>query len=98
MIELKKDEKEWLRLKWLKIRKSQQTADQSSNNWNRINGEINRYLDESGERDVVQRTKIKSESLALKDALEVGKWHSAEAERHIADVQLFLQMKELGVL
>lgn len=97
-MELKKDEKEWLRLKWVKIRKSQQTADQSSNNWNRINGEINRYLDESGVVDVVQRSKIKSESLALKDALEIGKWHSAEAQRHIDDVQLFLRMKEMGVL
>lgn len=97
-MDLKPDEKEWLRLKWIKIRKSQQTADQSSNNWNRVNGEINRYLDDSGITEVVQRAKIKSESLALKDALETGKWHANEAQRHIDDVQLFLRMKELGVL
>lgn len=97
-MELKADEQKWLRLKWQKVRKSQQIADRSSNNWNRINDEINRYLDDSGVVDVVQRSKIKSDSLALKDALEVGKWHSAEAQRHIADVQLFLQMRELGVL
>lgn len=97
-LRLSQDERKWLRLKWGKIRKSQQVADQSSNNWNRVNSEINRYLDDSGITDDVQRAKIKSESLALKDALETGKWHASESQRHIDDVQLFLRMKELEVL
>jgi hypothetical protein len=40
---------------------------------------------------------MKSESLPLKDALDTGKWHSANAQRHIDDLHLFLKMKELGL-
>lgn len=97
-LRLTSNEVKWLREKWVRIRKSQQTADSAGNDWNRINGEINRWMDESGVVDVVQRAKIKGESLALKDALESGKWHSAEAVRHIEDIKLFLRLKELEVL
>lgn len=91
-------EREWIRKKWAEIRKAQQLADESNSKWQRVNAEINRYLDESGILDVVQRDKIKRENMALKDALSVGNWHSRNAERHIADVQLFLQMRDLGVI
>jgi len=59
---------------------------------------INVYLDQSGIVDIVQRARIKGESLPLKDALEKGKWHAQNAQRHIDDLMLFLKMKELGVL
>ena len=94
---LEEPERRWVRLKWEAIRKAQQTADKANNDWQRISGELNQYLDESGIVDIVQRTKIKSESLPLKEALEVGNWHCRNAERHIHDLQLFLKIRELGV-
>lgn len=87
----------WIDLKWAKIRRSQQMADKANNDWNEINSAINRWMDETGMVDIVQRTRTKSQSIPLKDALAVGTWHSAEASRHIADLQLFLKLKELGI-
>jgi hypothetical protein len=97
-IDLTISERRWLKRKWERIRASQSRADSYGNDWNRISAEISEYLDRKGIEDLVQRTKIKSESIPLKDALEGGKWHAAEASRHTVDVQLFLQLKSLGVL
>lgn len=88
----------WLRLKWGRIRKSQQMADKANNEWNEANAEFREWLDRMGIEDPVQRAKRKSENLRLKEALDVGKWHAAEAQRHIDDVNLFLKLKELEVL
>lgn len=92
------EEVRWVRLKWHAIRTAQRKADEANNNWQRLNDEINAWMDRGGETDIVQRTKIKSESLPLKDALATGNWHSRNAERHIQDVQLFLQMKTMGLV
>jgi hypothetical protein len=92
------DEVKWIELKWALVRESSQLADEANKRWKRINAEINKYMDDSGVTDIVQRNKIKSESLPLKDALAVGKWHSENAQRHIDDVQLFIKMKEVGLL
>lgn len=97
-LKLNAQERRWISLKWKKIRAAQVAADTAGNNWRRLNGEIERYLNDSNERDVVQRATIKSQSLALQDALTTGRWHAAEAQRHIDDVNLFLQLKSLEVL
>jgi hypothetical protein len=97
-LRLSPEEVKWIQLKWEKIRKSQQIADEASNRWNRLNGEINRWMDDTGIIDIVQRTSTKSKSLPLRDALETGKWHAAESQRHIDDLNLFLRLKELEVL
>jgi hypothetical protein len=92
------DERRWVQMKWGQIRTAQRLADVASNKWKRVNDEINDYLDRKGEFDIVQRAKVKSESLALKDALATGNWHSRNAERHIHDVDLFLKLKGVGLL
>lgn len=92
------EERKWIGLKWSRIRKAQQKADASNKSWNRINDELNSYLDRQGIWDVVQRAKIKGSSLPLADALGAGKWHAEESQRHIADVNLFLRLKELEIL
>jgi hypothetical protein len=97
-LQLTEQERNWVKLKWGKVRRAQREADKSGNEWNLLNDAINVYLDQSGESDIVQRTSIKSKSIPLKDALETGKWHSAEAQRHIDDIQLFLRLKELEIL
>jgi hypothetical protein len=97
-LELSADEKVWVDRKWKKIRISQAKADKAGNDWNRLNDEINDLMDRQGVTDIVQRSKTKSASLPLKDALDVGKWHAAESQRHIDDLALFLQMRQLGVL
>lgn len=90
-------ERRWVKLKWAEIRAAQQKADAANNDWKRISGEINQYLNDSGITDIVQRVRIKSESLPLKEALAVGDWHSRNAERHLLDLQVFLQARALGV-
>lgn len=98
MIQLDDHDREWIKRKWALIRESQQKADRANRDWNNINNSINDYLDRKGETDIVQRAKIKGDSIPLKDALSTGTWHARNAERHIHDVNLFLKMKELGVL
>lgn len=97
-LELTPAEEIWIRLKWQKIRTSQAKADEAGNDWNRINAEINDLMDRRGETDIVQRSKIKGASLPLKDALDTGKWHAAESQRHIDDLSLFLKLRELEIL
>lgn len=97
-INLTSAEQEWLRKKWETIRYSQQKADSSSRSWNRLNEAMNEYLDRGGITDIVQRDKVKGQNLSMKGAMATHAWHAGEAQRHIDDVNLFLRMKELGVL
>lgn len=92
------DEKEWIASKWAAIRLAQHKADLANSDWGRLNDEISEYIASMQITDPLQRAKVKGESLALKDALAVGNWHSRNAERHIHDLQLFLQMKQMGLL
>lgn len=100
-------ETKWVRAKWALIRAAQAQADAANNNWKEINAAIN----EKHAMEDVQRRKrndfpktdlMKSQekdaSLPLKDALSTGNWHARNAERHIHDLNLFLRLKELGVL
>lgn len=98
VMELSRGEKAWVKLKWEKIRASQRAADAANNEWQELNRAINAKLDAEREYDIVQRTKIKSASIPLADALSTGNWHSRNAERHIHDLQLFLQLKREGLL
>jgi hypothetical protein len=97
-MDLTDSERRWIRRKWQLIRESQMLADRANNKWNQINDEINAYLELKGEKDIVQRAKIKRESIALKDALATGEWHSRNAERHIHDVNLFINLRKEGIL
>jgi len=96
--ELAEGDQEWLRAKWGMIRKYQTEADAAVNRWRRLSDEINNYLDRKCITDVVERARYRSDSLALQDALETGKWLRGEATAHIADVNLYLKLKELGLL
>lgn len=99
-------EREWIRKKWRLIRDSQQKADKANGDWNRINDEINDKHRRENERRInrgdfplsdIMIAEAKSASLALQDALATGNWHSRNAERHLLDVQVFLQLKQLEV-
>lgn len=106
-IQLTPTDKEWVKRKWTLIRASQVKADKANNDWNRINNEINdKHRREDQRRHArgdfpltdLMKAQAKSASLPLQDALETGKWHSRNAERHIHDVSLFLKLKELEIL
>lgn len=106
-IKLHPDDREWIRRKWRLIRESQQRADQANKEWNEINDAINDRHRREHERRMastglpltdLMRANDKAASLPLKNALDTGNWHSRNAERHIHDVQLFLQLKEMGIL
>lgn len=106
-MELTLREREWVNKKWAKVRNSQRRADAAGNDWNRINDQINAKHAMEDDRRAgrghppltdLMKVEAKSASLPLKDALDTGKWHSAEAQRHIDDVMLFLRLKELGLL
>lgn len=100
-------EERWVSKKWQEIRRAQQRADVANRDWNRINDAINdKHAAEDARRTErgdplltdLMKAQAKGASLPLKDALETGNWHSRNAERHIHDLQLFLQMKEMGLL
>jgi hypothetical protein len=106
-MELSREENVWVRSKWKKIRDSQMAADQADIEWRRINEEINaKHEAENKSRKASGRAphtdlmvaEAKGASLPLGDALATGNWHSRNAERHIHDVELFLRLKELGIL
>lgn len=95
---LTEEERKWIDAKWQKIRRSATKADAADAKWNRISQEINDKLDREGVTDIIARTRAKNASIPLKDQLDIGKWHSGNAQRHIDDIQLFLRLKELGLL
>jgi hypothetical protein len=107
VIQLSTMEREWIDKKWALIRDSQRRADAANNTWNRINDEINDKHARESQRRIdrgdfpmtdLMKVQAKSASLPLRDALDTGNWHSRNAERHIHDLDLFLKMKELGLL
>jgi hypothetical protein len=107
MIQLSPIDREWVQKKWRLIRESQVKADKANADWNRINDEINDKHRRDNQRRIdrgdfplsdIMIAEAKSASLALQDALATGNWHSRNAERHIHDVNLFLQLKQMGIL
>lgn len=92
------DDREWVRLKWATIRDHHQKADRAAAKWRKVSAEINDYLDRTGITDVVQRARIRKESLALKDAVDDVQWFRAEANAHSHDLNLYLKLKEMGLL
>lgn len=106
-VRLKSGEREWVRLKWEKIREAQQAADKANNEWQSINDAINkkhaaedRRRSERGDYPMtdLMKAQAKDASLPLKDALGAGNWHARNAERHIHDLSLFLRLKEMGIM
>jgi hypothetical protein len=100
-------EAKWVMSKWAEIRRAQILADEANNRWKRINAAINeKHSTESARREArgdfaksdLMKAQEKEASLPLKDALSMGNWHSRNAERHIHDVNLFLKLKEIGIL
>jgi hypothetical protein len=68
-------------LTWLarKMREAVTMTQKLDAKWNRLNDELNTKLDAEGQYDVLQRAKIKGESLAFSDALNAGKWWREKA-------------------
>lgn len=64
---------------WRRLREANLHTMRLDAEWNKINDELNDYLDRKGVQDVVQRTKMKGENLALADALAGGNWWRAKA-------------------
>jgi hypothetical protein len=106
-IQLSRDEAKWVTAKWVQIRSAQALADAANNRWKDINASIKEKHDTEDNRrrargdfpkTDLMRAQEKDASLPLKDALATGNWHSRNAERHIHDLNLFLRLKELGIL
>lgn len=91
-------DRQWVEYKWAIIRDAQQQADKAVKKWRRVSAEVNDYLDTKGITGIVERSKIRKENLTLPDLLETAKWFRNEAQAHMADVSLFLQLKEAGLL
>jgi hypothetical protein len=101
------EEAKWVEAKWRLIRKSQQKADEANNLWQKLTDEINWKHAREDERrrqrgefplTDLMKAQAKDASLPLKDAFAAGNWHARNAERHIHDLQLFLNMKQIGLL
>jgi hypothetical protein len=88
----------WVRRKWSIIREYHQKADQASAAYRRISDEINDYMDRGGTTDIVARARIRGESIPLADANGDGQWFRAEAQAHTDDLNLFIKLKEVGLL
>lgn len=106
-INLTPTERQWVSRKWKLIRESQQKADAANREWNEINDAINdKHRREDARRTArgdfpltdLMKAEAKSASLPLQDALATGNWHSRNAERHIHDLQLFIQLKDRGLI
>jgi hypothetical protein len=106
-VELTATEKEWVARKWRLIRASQQKADAANKTWNEINDAINhKHAREDARRSErgdfpltdLMKAQAKGASLPLKDAVDTGNWHSRNAERHLLDLQVFLEMKKMGLM
>lgn len=65
--------------------------------WNRLNEEINSYLNTQGVTDIVQRDRVKSQSLPLQDAFGGGKWWREKAVYLATVIQAEIAMREAGL-
>jgi hypothetical protein len=71
--------KEYIRTLLNDLREANRTVYRFDAKWQKINDELNNYLDRSGVKDPKQRDSIKGQSLALADALGTGKWWREKA-------------------
>ena len=92
------NDREWITRKWTIIRDAQQKADKAVNDWRKLSDEVNDWMDRTGLTDPLQRAKVKGENLTLNDLFALGQWYGKEAQRHIDDVNLFLHLKQVGLL
>lgn len=93
-----KRDREWVAAKWRLIRQAQQEADKAIAKWRRVSDEVNTHLDSHHITDIIQRGRVRGENLSMQDAMSTAQWFRAEAQAHIADVTLFLRLKEMGLL
>lgn len=92
------NERTWMRRKWEIIRDAQRQADKAINQWRLLSDEVIDYLDRSSITDPVQRARIKGENLRLTDLFTLGQWYRNEARAHMEDLNLFLRLKEMGIV
>lgn len=106
-MKLTEGERLWVLERWKLIRESQNAADRANKVWHEINDAIKskhhkedqrRFAGGRPPKTDLQKAEEKKASLALRDALDTGNWHSRNAERLTHDVTLFLRLKELGIL
>lgn len=64
---------------WRRLREANLKTMELDTKWNRLNDEINQYLDSKGIDDIVQRARIKGQNQPLADALNGGNWWRAKA-------------------
>lgn len=79
MPKLDADQRQHLSSLWTDLREANHEVRKADKRWNKINDEINNYLERERITDLVQREKIKSASLALADALGTGSWWRSKA-------------------
>lgn len=80
MPKLNADHRRYVRNLWDQMRASAKEAAFQDKLWNQLNDELNDYLDREGTTDIVQREKVKGQSLALKNAFAAGQWHQGNAQ------------------
>jgi hypothetical protein len=85
-------------LQWLhaQMREAVRETQRLDGVWKQLNAELNDLLDRQGETDIVQRTKVKGQSIALSDALNGGKWWREKAVYLASVLQAELAWKDSG--
>lgn len=85
----------WVRSRWQMICEHQSKATRESRQWNRLNAALKeRY----SSLTAIDRDRRIADNEQLKDYFGAHKWHAAESQRLIDHVQLFIKMKETGLL
>lgn len=97
-MEIPEEQRWYLRERWDLLRAAQKKADEASYKWNVLNDKLNDYMDRKGEKDIVQRDKIKGQNLTLKGHLATWDFHRRDADRFATEILAFKAMKEMGAL
>lgn len=65
--------------------------------WNRLNDEINDYLDRSNITDTKQRASIKASAIRLNDAYQAGMWWRGKAQYLAGVISAECAMRDWGL-
>lgn len=79
MPKLTQDQARYIMKLWEDLREANRMTRKFDWQWNRLNDEMNHYLERSGEKDIVQRNKIKAANISLSDAYAAGSWWREKA-------------------
>lgn len=95
-VSLTQQQRDWLLMKWNRLRDKQLAADKASAAWEDRSATLKQYCKDNSYNAMQTRSKTQNDPY-LQDHMAAWSWNAREAERISADISAFYQMLQMGM-